>query len=319
MGSDQIQQAIRHNTWFIACVDFPSGYFQLRLEKESQCLTIFNTEFGRYLFLRAPQGLSSSGDAFNANTDRFYFGLGKHLLKQVNDMYIQGTSIEDLDWKLRIAAKEAIQYGCTWSISKFYAARPCNIVSGFRVVLDPSGLNPPSIGPDPERVAKLSAIQPPTTVKGVRSLLGFVTYLSKFCPDYAMTTSKLRSLTNKGVKFIWTDHLQLEFENVIKNLTTLEHLHPYKQGNSLHAMTDASLNGLGFILFQKDEAGKKSIIQVGSPCLKNAQVRWHPAELELLAVQYCLKKCHFYTAHSDHPVEILSDFSSLKDFELQDS
>ena len=108
----------------------------------SQGLTIFNTEFGRYLFLRAPQGLSSSGDAFNANTDRFYFGLGKHLLKQVNDMYIQGTSIEDLDWKLRIAAKEAIQYGCTWSISKFYAARPCNIVSGFRVVLDPSGLNP---------------------------------------------------------------------------------------------------------------------------------------------------------------------------------
>ena len=123
-------------------MDFPSGYFQLRLDKESQGLTVFNTEFGHYLFLRALQGLSSSGDAFNANTNRFYSGLGKHLLKQVNDMYIQGTSIEDLNWKLRIAAKEAIQYGCMWSISKFYAARPCNIVSGFRVVLDPSGLNP---------------------------------------------------------------------------------------------------------------------------------------------------------------------------------
>ena len=187
------------------------GYFQLRLDKESQNLTVFNTEFGRYLFLRAAQGLSSSGDAFNANTDRFYSGIGDHLLKQVDDMYIQATTLEDLDRKLRIAAKEALQYGCTWSISKFYAARPCNIVSGFKVVLDSSGLNPPIIGPDPERVAKLAAIQPPTTVKGVRSLLGFVTYLSKFCPDYAMTTSKLRSLTNKGVKFVWTDHHQLEF------------------------------------------------------------------------------------------------------------
>ena len=157
--------------------------------------------------------------------------------------------MDNLDKKLRVAAREAIQYGCTWSISKFYAARPCNIVSGFRVVLDPSGLNPPSIGPDPERVEKLSTIQPPTTVKGVRSFLGFVTYLSIFSPDYTMTTGKLRSLTNKGVKFIWTEHHQCEFEHVIQNLTKLQHLHPLQQGNSLHAMTDASINGLGFIFF----------------------------------------------------------------------
>ena len=105
---------------------------------------------------------------------------------------------------------------------------------------------------------------------------------------------------------------------MIQNLTKLKYLQPYKQGNTLHAMTDASINGLGFFLFQKDSDGKTSIIQVGSTCLKNAQVRWHPSELELLAIQYCLKKCHFYTAHSDNPVEILSDCSGLKDFQLQD-
>ena len=130
----------------MAFIDFPSGYFQLKLDKESQPLTVFNTEFGRYLFLRAPQGLSSSGDAFNSNTDIFYSGLGTHLLKQVDDMYIQAIDMKDLDKKLRIAAKEAIEFGCTWSISKFFAGRPCNIVSGFRVILDPSGTEPPQIG-----------------------------------------------------------------------------------------------------------------------------------------------------------------------------
>ena len=109
--------------------------------------------------------------------------------------------MDNRDQTLRIAAKEAIQYGCTWSISKFFAARPCNIVSGFRVLLDPSRLNPPSIGPDPERVQQLSQIEPPTTAKGVRSFLGFIVYLGKFCPDYTMTTNKLRSLTNRGTKF----------------------------------------------------------------------------------------------------------------------
>ena len=73
-------------------------------------------------------------------------------------MYIQAVSMDDLDKKLRIAAKEAMEFGCTWSISKFFAARPCNIVSGFKVVLDPSGLNPPQIGPDPDRVKQLSLI-----------------------------------------------------------------------------------------------------------------------------------------------------------------
>ena len=92
-----------------------------------------------------------------------------------------------------------MEYGCTWSISKFFAGRPCNIVSGFRVILDPSGVELPQIGPDPDRVKQFSEISPPTTVKDVRLFLGFDAYLGKFCPYYAMKTSKLRSLTSKGV------------------------------------------------------------------------------------------------------------------------
>ena len=131
-------------------------------------------------------------------------------------------------------------------------------------------MEPPQNGPDSNRVKQLSKIEPPTTVKGVRSFLGFVAYLGKFCPDYAMTTNKLRSLTNKGVKIIWNDSHQKEFDYVIKNLSKLEYLHPYQKGNNLLAMIDASLNGLGFILYQKDPEGHCSIIHVGLTCLKNA-------------------------------------------------
>ena len=137
--------------------------------------------------------------------------MGSHLLKQVDDMYIQAVTMKGLDAKLKVAAKEAMEFGCTWSISKFFAGRPCNIVSGFRVILDPSGISPPQIGPDPDRVKQFSQIKPPTTVKDVRSFLGFIAYLGKFCPDYAMTTNKLRSLTSKGIKFCWTESHQKGF------------------------------------------------------------------------------------------------------------
>ena len=59
-SSDQNLQGIRHDTRFLASLDFPSGYFQLKLDKDSQSCTTFITEFGRYCFLRAPQGLNSS-------------------------------------------------------------------------------------------------------------------------------------------------------------------------------------------------------------------------------------------------------------------
>ena len=107
------------------------------------------------------------------------------------------------------------------------------------------------------------------------------------------TTNKMRSLTSKGTKFCSTDSHQQEFDYIIQNLSKLKFLHPYQKGNKLYAMTDASLNGLGFILYQKDSTGHCSIIQVGSTCLKNAQARWHPAELELLAIQYCLKNATY--------------------------
>ena len=73
-------------------------------------------------------------------------------------MYIQAVSMVDLDAKLKIAAKEAMDYGCTWSISKFFAGRPVKIVSGFQVVLDPSVVNPLQIGPDPARFKQFSEI-----------------------------------------------------------------------------------------------------------------------------------------------------------------
>ena len=148
-------------------IDFPSGYFQCRLDEESQPLTTFNMEFGRYCFQRGPQGLASTGDKFNHDTDHFFSSLVDFLIKQGDDLAVQGTSLEDLAEKLEITAKEAEAHNCTWSISKFSAGRPVNIISGFQVTLDPTGQNPPMIGPDPARVDKLIGMKPPTTVKEV--------------------------------------------------------------------------------------------------------------------------------------------------------
>ena len=77
-------------------------------------------------------------------------------------------------------------------------------------------------------------------------------------------------MLNKNAAFCWTYVHQVEFNSVIKTLYNLEYLRPYKPDKQIFCLTD---EGLGFILFKKDSDGHVSILQVGSKCLKNAQIR----------------------------------------------
>ena len=85
-----------------------------------------------------------------------------------------------------------------------------------------------------------------------------------------MNVPALRQLTHKHFQFHWNSTHQLEFDNIIANFGNLEYLRPYNPCNQLFALTDASYKGLGFILFQKGEDHKWSIVMVRSTCLTNA-------------------------------------------------
>ena len=54
------------------------------------------------------------------------------------------------------------------------------------------------------------------------------------------------------MKFIWSDDHQSEFVKVIASPSNLDKLEPYNPQNDMFALVDASLAGLGFVLFQKD-------------------------------------------------------------------
>merc|ERR1712237_60984 len=101
----------------------------------------------------------------------------------------------------------------------------------------------------------------------VSSLFDLVNQLSKFNSDYSMITTNIRSLLWKGAKFIWTSDHQSEFDKVIASLSDLDKLEPFNPENEMFALIDASLLGLGFVLFQKDSKERSSILQVGSTSL----------------------------------------------------
>ena len=65
---------------------------------------------------------------------------------------------------------------------------------------------------DPVKVAGVREWPTPTTVKGVRSFLGFCNYYRAFVQDFSELALPLNALTRKGREFVWTAKEQEAFD-----------------------------------------------------------------------------------------------------------
>ena len=83
----EVVSDIPPNQKFFTTLDAIKGYWQIPLTKESQPPTTFITPWGRYKFLRAPMGLSSTGDKYNLLMDAAFDGL--HNVKKIVDDILQ--------------------------------------------------------------------------------------------------------------------------------------------------------------------------------------------------------------------------------------
>ena len=94
-----IVQSIPANSRCFAKLDATHGYFQIPLSKEASQLTTFLLPSGRYRYLRAPMGLSSSSDEWCRHSDRVVEGF-PWCKKIVDDILIWAPNIQDLEKRL---------------------------------------------------------------------------------------------------------------------------------------------------------------------------------------------------------------------------
>ena len=111
----------------------------------------------------------------------------------------------------------------------------------------------------------------------VRSFLGFTNYYCKFIPKYAQLARPINQLVsgenaNKNKALVnWTNECQVAFEH-LKHLcsqTPILAYANYTKPFELH--TDASENGLGAVLYQKQDDGMVSVIAYASRTLSKSE------------------------------------------------
>ncbi|KAJ1186730.1 hypothetical protein NDU88_003511 [Pleurodeles waltl] len=120
------------------------------------------------------------------------------------------------------------------------------------------------VGPDPQKVKDIQEAPAPTTVTGVRSFLGMVTYYGQFMKNLADITGPLRQLTQANQPWVWGEEQEAAFQATKMALsadTTLVFFDPYRHSQ---LVVNAIPTGLGALLTQKQDCGESTPIAFAS-------------------------------------------------------
>ena len=152
------------------------------------------------------------------------------------------------------------------------------------------------------------ATTPPTTttVKGCRSFVEMVNFLSRFCPELQKLLKPIYDLARKGRPFVWGKEQQNSFEEIKHRLIKLPVLHMPNKTGRFHLYSDTSKFATGSTIYQIQN-GKPKLIAYASKSLPEAAKSYSITELELcglainiVSFSHLLKRVDGFDAIVDH-------------------
>jgi len=144
----------------------------------------------------------------------------------------------------------------------------------------------------------------------VKSFLGVASYYRRFIARFSQISAPLRELIAKDKTFIWGKEQQDAFEELKNKLCNPPILRFPDSHREYFLETDASIEGISYILGQRDEGGHKYVVSYGGRGLRPCERRWPVTQLECLALLTGIKEYHVYLA--GRPFSVYTDHLSLK-------
>ena len=176
------------------------------------------------------------------------------------------------------------------------------------------------ISTNPKKIEAVAKWPTPKTVYDVRSFLGFVGYYRRFIKNFSKITKPIREVITglenqskraaKKTHIEWTDIADSAFET-LKTMcvnTPILAYPDYQLPFTLH--TDSSTDGLGAVLYQKQN-GKQRVIAYASRSVSKAESNYPAHKLEFLALKWAVcEKFHEYL-YGTKPFEVFTDNNPL--------
>uniref|UniRef100_A0A5S6Q5I1 RNA-directed DNA polymerase n=1 Tax=Trichuris muris TaxID=70415 RepID=A0A5S6Q5I1_TRIMR len=263
-------------------LDLKEAYHQLRLHEDSRDLTAFITHDGLFRFRRVPYGLSSAPSAFLKIMTEILQGL-PGVVCYLDDLVVFGQSTYEHDRNLDAVIHRLQQYDVTLNSSKCKLRQTELLFLGYKITRA-------GIRPEKSHLTAISEMHEPTNVHELRSLLGLLSWYSKFIPNFSTLAEPLRALTHAGNTFTWSAEAQESVEKLKTLLLESSALSLFDPALPTTVTTDASDVGIGAVLTQKHSCGTENTVAFASRTLSSTERKYSIVEKEALACVWAVEK-----------------------------
>ena len=172
------------------------------------------------------------------------------------------------------------------------------------------------------RTKKVMSWPRPSNLKEVRGFLGLCGTVRIWIQDYSLIAKPLVDLTRKDAEFVWGTAQEEAFIQLKKLVTSAPILKPidYQSDRPIYLSVDSSIHGIGFILSQEDETGRRAPARYGSLPLKKEEAGYGQSKLELFGLLRALRHYRAFIVGTKHlivEVDASSIMGMLKNPDIQ--
>ena len=291
---------------YFTTLDLMKGYHQVKMEEQSKPKTAFICHQGLYQYRRMPFGLTNAPATFQHLMNKLFSGKEwEPVFVYLDDILIVSASFEDHVRDVGLVLDRLMEAGLRLKPSKCLFARKEVVYLGFTVSSE-------GVTPNQEKVKAIVNFPRPTDCKSVRRFLGMLNFYRRHIPNLAAVARPLTALTCKDrvtggtVQFKWSTDCDKAFRELKEKLVSAPVLRPPDLSRQFFVWTDASLLGFGAVLEQLDEEGRRHPIAYASRQTNNAEQKYAPTQLEVVALVYAVEHFEVYllgqpfTVYTDH-------------------
>ena len=296
-------------------LDLKAGYWQVEMAEECKAYTAFTCgPLGFYECDTMPFGATNAPATFQRLMHDCLGDLNMNwCIVYLDDIIVFRDTKEEHIKRLEAVFQKLMAAGLKLKPTKCFFFR--DEIEYLGHVVSGKG-----ISTNPKKIEAVTKWPTPKTVYDVRSFLGFVGYYRRFIKNFSKITKPIREVITglenqskraaKKTYVEWTDIADSAFET-LKTMcvsTPILAYPDYQLPFILH--TDSSTDGLGAVLYQKQN-GKQRVIAYASRSVSKAESNYPAHKLEFLALKWVVcEKFHEYL-YGSKPFEVYTDNNPL--------